>query len=101
VVIPAALAMHERYGAVIYGQYGFLDAFNRSFTLTDVKLSNGRVVPGWGWVDTDYLGIDQGPIIAMIANYRDELVWRHMRKHPALRRGLERAGFTGGWLAAQ
>ncbi|MED5621985.1 glucoamylase family protein [Ideonella sp. BN130291] len=101
VVIPAAQAMHQRYGSVVYGQYGFLDAFNRSFTLTDVKLSNGRVVAGWGWVDTDYLGIDQGPIIGMIANYRDELVWKHMRKHPALRRGLERAGFTGGWLAAQ
>jgi len=27
------------------------------------------------------------------------LVWKLMRRNPHLRRGLERAGFTGGWLA--
>ncbi len=98
IVIPAALEMHARYGRHIYGEYGFLDAFNRSFVATDAKLSNGRVEPGFGWVDTDWLGIDQGPILAMIANYRSESVWRAMREVPALRRGLARAGFRGGWL---
>jgi len=58
----------------------------------------GRVIPDKGWFDTDYLGIDQGPIIAMIANYRAELVWRFMRKSPYVIQGLKRAGFTGGWL---
>ena len=48
----------------------------------------------------DYLGIDQGPILLQAANYRDDFVWRHMRRVPAIRRGLERAGFTGGWLVA-
>jgi len=97
VVIPAVQAMHQRYGEVVYSTYGFTDAFNRSFA-TAVKVEGGLVVPGWGWVGTDYVGIDQGPIIGMIANYRDELVWKHMRQHPALRRGLQRAGFDGGWL---
>ena len=82
----------------IYRRYGFLDAFNRSFTATDVTLSDGRVDPAFGWVATDYLGIDQGPILAMIGNYRNELVWDDMRKCAPLRRGLARAGFTGGWL---
>jgi hypothetical protein len=50
------------------------------------------------WVDVDYLGIEQGPIIAMIENHRSDLVWRTMREHPTIRRGLQRAGFTGGWL---
>jgi hypothetical protein len=36
----------------------------------------------------------------MICNYRNELVWDDMRKCVPLRRGLERAGFSGGWLAA-
>jgi hypothetical protein len=58
------------------------------------------VVPGHGWYDTDYLGLDQGPILAMVENYRSDLVWRVMRRNPHLRRGLERAGFTGGWLDA-
>jgi hypothetical protein len=55
-------------------------------------------VPGFGWVDTDYLGIDQGPILAMIANWRDDAVWRVMRTNPYLRTGLVKAGFKGGWL---
>jgi hypothetical protein len=36
----------------------------------------------------------------MIGNYRNERVWRDMRKCLPLRRGLERAGFRGGWLEA-
>jgi len=35
----------------------------------------------------------------MLENYHTELIWRVMRKNPYLRRGLERAGFSGGWLA--
>jgi hypothetical protein len=35
----------------------------------------------------------------MIENYRTGLVWKYMKKSPYIRRGLERAGFTGGWLA--
>ncbi|HVE83556.1 MAG TPA: glucoamylase family protein, partial [Myxococcales bacterium] len=64
------------------------------------QLSGGRVVPGFGWVDTDYLGIDQGPIVAMLENHRTGLVWKVMRKSPYLRAGLERAGFQGGWLGS-
>lgn len=93
-------AMKARYGAAIYGEWGFLDAFNPTLTAAGKPLLHGRVVPGVGWVDGDYLGIDQGPIVAMIENGRSDLIWRHMRAEPNLRRGLERAGFTGGWLAA-
>ena len=56
-------------------------------------------MPGIGWVDNDYLGIDQGPIVCMIENRKSGLIWETMRKSPAIRRGLTRAGFTGGWLA--
>ena len=34
----------------------------------------------------------------MIENYRTGLVWRVMRTNPHIIRGLQRAGFTGGWL---
>jgi hypothetical protein len=51
-----------------------------------------------GWVDTDHLGIDQGPITLMAANHRRDEVWRLMRGNAQLRRGLQRAGFAGGWL---
>ena len=46
----------------------------------------------------DHLGIDQGPIIAMVENYRTGLIWRVMRTNPYIKAGLKRAGFTGGWL---
>lgn len=98
-VVPATEEMHRRYGSEIYGQYGFLDAFNPSFNFK-AKVRHGRVVPDFGWIDTDYLGIDQGPIIAMIENYRSDLVWKVMRSNPHIVRGLKRAGFTGGWLEA-
>ncbi len=98
IVLPAMLEMYHRYGTYIYSTYGFFDAFNVSFR----KSPQDALVPGHpGWVDTDYIGIDQGPILAMIENYRSGLVWRVMRGNPYIRRGLERAGFTGGWLAAE
>ncbi len=99
IAIPAIVDMRNRYGDYIYGKYGFLDAFNLTFDF-DVKLANGRRVPGFGWVDTDYLGIDQGPILAMVENYRSDMVWRVTRKNPYLRAGLLKAGFRGGWLDA-
>lgn len=101
IVIPTTLEMHRRFGEHIYSKYGFLDAFNRSFTYAfDFRLRHGRQVQGFGWVAGDYLGIDQGAILAMIENYRSALIWRVMRDNPYLRRGLERAGFSGGWLTA-
>jgi hypothetical protein len=97
VVLPGLAALRATYGDAIYGEYGFLDAFNPSFTF-EGKATAGRVVPGVGWVDVDYLGIDQGPILGMVENYRSDLVWRVMRRSAMLRLGLSRAGFTGGWL---
>mgnify|MGYP004498480145 CR=1 FL=1 len=91
-------AMHRRYGRGIWGQYGFLDSFNPTLTEAPEPLRHGRIVPGIGWVDSDYLGIDQGPIVAMIENARSGLVWNTMARNPHIRRGLARAGFTGGWL---
>ena len=96
-VTEATQALLRRYGDMIYTRYGFLDAFNPSFT--DAKLArSGHVVPGRGWVASAFLGIDQGPIIAMIENERSHLLWRIMRRNPYLRTGLLRAGFSGGWL---
>lgn len=98
IVAPVARAMHARYGSGIYGRYGFWDSFNPTLTDASVPLRHGRVVPGVGWVDGDYLGIDQGPILLSIENWRTGMVWRTMRRNPHIRRGLERAGFKGGWL---
>lgn len=97
IAIPALLAMREAYGENVFSRYGFVDAFNPTLTI-EVPVHHGRVVPGVGWFDTDYLGIDQGPILAMTENYRSELVWRVMKKNAHIVRGLRAAGFAGGWL---
>jgi hypothetical protein len=36
----------------------------------------------------------------MIENYRSGLIWNVMRGNAYVRRGLTRAGFSGGWLEA-
>ncbi|MEQ7662495.1 glucoamylase family protein [Xanthomonas nasturtii] len=100
VVIPATEEMHKRYGDFLYSSYGFLDSFNPSFNY-DIPLKTGRMVPDRGWVASDYIAIDQGPILAMIANYQNEFVWNVMKKNAYIRAGLERAGFTGGWLTPE
>lgn len=100
IAIPAIQALHDKYGKYLYSTYGFLDAFNPTFPVKDVELRTGRLIPGHGWIDDEYLGIDQGPILLMLENYRDGFVWKVMRRNPYIRRGLERAGFTGGWLDA-
>jgi hypothetical protein len=101
IAIPALAEMRERYGDDLFGRYGFLDAFNPTLRTPGPRLQHGRIVEGKGWFDTDYLGIDQGPILAMIENHRSDLVWKTMRKSPHIARGLCRAGFRGGWLAGR
>jgi hypothetical protein len=84
IAIPATRAMRDRYGARLYQRYGFLDSFN----------------PSLDWFNKEYIGIDQGPILLLIENYRTDLIWKTMRKSEYLRRALRKAGFTGGWLEA-
>jgi hypothetical protein len=97
VVVPTLRAFRDRYGDALWTRYGFVDAFNPSIP-DGFPVRAGRVVPGHGWFDTDYLGIDQGPIVIMLENQRSGLVWKTMKKNPYVARGLCRAGFRGGWL---
>lgn len=99
IVVPAARALAAAQGGRLFGRYGFVDAFNPTLRAGPSELVTGSVDPRHGWVARDLLGIDQGPILAMIANHRDDLVWRVMRRSPIIRRGLRRAGFEGGWLS--
>lgn len=64
-------------GDRLWGPYGFYDAFN----LTEQ------------WVADSYLAIDQGPIIAMIENYRTGLLWELFMSAPEIRNGLRNLGF--------
>jgi hypothetical protein len=98
IAIPALREMARRWGEHLLNAHGFLDAFNPTLTDRAAPVQYGAVVQGVGWFDTDQLGIDQGPIVAMIENYRSELIWQTMRRNPYVVAGLKRAGFQGGWL---
>jgi len=52
----------------------------------------------YGWISEGHFGLDQGIIVLMIENYRSQLVWKLMRECPYIKKGLQRAGFRGGWL---
>jgi len=79
VCIPALKNMYDKYGDKgLWGKYGFKDAFNLTVN----------------WFDKDYLGLDQGPILIMIENYRTGLIWEYCMKDPVIQKGLERLGFS-------
>jgi hypothetical protein len=70
--------------------YGFKATFNATYPATSGN-------PG-GWVSPWHYGLNQGPIVLMIENYRSELLWRLTRQSSYIVSGLRRAGFSGGWL---
>ena len=89
IVIPTIRAMAKLdLGAT--KRYGFKASFNATYTIPESST-------GW-WVTPYHFGIDQGPVILMIENYRTGLIWNIMRRSPYLLTGLRRAGFRGGWL---
>jgi hypothetical protein len=77
IVLPTIRSFNEKYGKQIWGKYGYVDAFN----------------PTAKWFDVDYLGIDQGPMLIMIENFRSGLVWNYVMKDPIIQKGLTRLGF--------
>lgn len=69
---------------------GFDASFNRTF-----PSANGD--PN-GWTSPWKLGLNEGPMVLMIENHLSGLIWGLFRRCPWVVRGLQRAGFSGGWL---
>jgi hypothetical protein len=76
--VPTLRYMYTNFLRNIWTAYGFRDAFN-----LDVN-----------WWGTDELGIDQGPMVIMIENYRTQKVWRLFMRNPEVQRGLQQGGFA-------
>ena len=70
--------------------YGFKPSFNQTYAMPDSPT-------GW-WITPYHFGVDQGPVVLAVENYRTGLIWDIMRRCPYVVAGLRRAGFTGGWL---
>ena len=89
-VLPSIKHFNEAYPEMT-SKYGFKCSYNHTF-------SGGKNNRSTGWISKGYYGLDQGPIVMMIENYRTGFLWRLMRQCPPIQMGLRRAGFTGGWL---
>jgi len=74
-----------------FNAYGFKASFNPSHP------GEPGNPYGW-WVSPWHFGLNQGPIILMIENYRTGMLWQLMRSCSYIKSGLKRAGFEGGWL---
>jgi hypothetical protein len=71
-------------------RYGFKASFNPTYPAASGDPH--------GWVSPWHFGLNEGPTVLMVENYRTGLLWRLMRECPYVVTGLRRAGFTGGWL---
>lgn len=70
--IAALREMRERFGARVYGRYGFVDAFN----------------PTSGWTDTDVIGIDAGITLLSAENARTGNVWRWFMRNREINKAM-------------
>ena len=90
IVLPTTRYFIEEIRLKDRQAYGFEASFNATYP----EKSNSQ----FGWVSPWIFGLNQAPIVIMIENVRNELVWRLMRGCTYLVEGLRRAGFRGGWL---
>jgi hypothetical protein len=90
IVLPAIDHLVNEMDLKEGNPYGFKSTFNATYPCNSANPN--------GWVSPWHYGINEGPVVLMIENYRSELPWRLMRDCPYIREGLRRAGFTGGWL---
>lgn len=78
ITLPALRAQRVRFGARVYGRYGFVDAFH----------------PTNGWASPDVVGISAGITLLSAENLRSALVWRAVMASTELRRALDAVGLV-------
>jgi hypothetical protein len=81
--LAALRHFHQDLGQKIWGRFGFVDGFSET----------------QHWYAQNFIGISQGPIVAMMENYRSGLLWKLFMGIPEIRTGLERLGFESGVTA--
>jgi hypothetical protein len=70
--IPALRTMSEKFGELVYGKYGFVDAFN----------------PTTGWLGPDVIGINVGITLLSAENLRTGNVWRWFMRNREINRAM-------------
>ena len=86
IVLPALKYFNDEYPEMT-SKYGFKCSFNPTFRQEDK-----------GWISKGYYGLDQGPVVLMIENYRTGFFGELMKRCRYVKEGLRLAGFVGGWV---
>lgn len=69
--------LYDSLGEKVWGEFGPYDAFSEEYD----------------WYLPRYLAIDQGPIVVMIENHRNGLLWNLFMSCPEVQSGLDKLGF--------
>ncbi|HEV3468118.1 MAG TPA: glucoamylase family protein [Pyrinomonadaceae bacterium] len=80
IALAALRAMKEKFGARVYGRYGFTDAFN----------------PNNGWTNPDVIGIDLGITLLSAENLRTGRVWEWFMSNEEIPRAMRMVGLRKG-----
>jgi hypothetical protein len=81
-----ALKNYYMHYPKLWGLYGLKDAYNLGTSADSLD----------DWYADDYVGIDSGPMLVMIENFRSGLVWRSMMKNVSVRNAVRRIFKTSG-----
>jgi hypothetical protein len=90
IVIKTIRHIIERLQSLGHSPYGFVASFNPTYPVTGGSLN--------AWTSRWIFGLNEGPILMMIENFHTELIWKTIQQCPYMVKGLQRAGFRGGWL---
>lgn len=69
--------MLQKYGPLVWGKYGFVSGFNVD----------------QNWFSDQYIGIDEGDALLMMANYRSGFVWKYFMQIPYIQAAMKKLGF--------
>lgn len=87
----AQAAVHYKTIDGLFSEYGFKDSYN----LGPVDpLYNPHIEARTPWVAPDYIGIDKGITLLMLANYDSGIIWELFMQNSNVQDGLTRLGFT-------
>jgi hypothetical protein len=85
IALPAIENYLTRYPH-LHGKYGMMCSLNLTYPARTDGIE--------GWYSDNYSGLNEGPVVLMIENFRSGFVWDLMKRLPHLSAGSKRAGFS-------
>jgi hypothetical protein len=84
IALPTIEHFHNTYPQLA-GPYSMKCSLNLTFREGPAKR--------FGWFSDHFYGLNEGPVVLMIENYRSGLIWRLLGSSSYIQKGLKQAGF--------